>query len=342
MKLQSVKCKALSRIKDIALSDSYVIGCSGKRAVILDHRLELLDTVEQLDYVYSARMSPDEQKLLLISTGNRFYLRDIAARQTTPVTVKAPYNHNLEGRGCWSFDGTALYIPVTHSQTLHSALRRYAADAPNQYEDFLAGEYQLIDIQRLDRRQIYVLIGKRMSDRNVCFIYYDGSTFTAYPLADTGTTVVFSSYPDESTGNITLFTSRGYCTYTAEGTLLQVHGHPYAVPTEVSFSEVFETHFGADSPEMEHIRRICEAGGLEHVPVPDRIQQIEPSPDGRYIYLASQSGFYLMDAGSRALLARVPEEYGVQKITQLAPDLLALTTWHGVRLYRIVEEKKKK
>ena len=73
MKFQKVKCKSLSYAKEIFVSDSYIIGCTGKKANILDKQFNLLQTIEGLDYVYSAEMSPDEKELLLVSNGNKFY-----------------------------------------------------------------------------------------------------------------------------------------------------------------------------------------------------------------------------------------------------------------------------
>ena len=74
MKFQRVKCKEILYAKEIFVSKSYIITCTGKKANILDKKFNLLQTIEGLDYVYSAEMSLDEKELLLISNGNKFYL----------------------------------------------------------------------------------------------------------------------------------------------------------------------------------------------------------------------------------------------------------------------------
>jgi hypothetical protein len=53
--------------------------------------------------------------------------------------------------------------------------------------------------------------------------------------------------------------------------------------------------------------------------------------------LASESGFYLIDASTGNLLASVPEKYGVQNFEELAPGLIAIATWSGVKLYRFCD-----
>ena len=126
MKLERIKCKPLERAKDLFVSRSYIIGCTGQKAAIMDRQLNLIHTVEGLEYVYSAEVSPDETKLLLISNGNKFYVVDMHTFEKTRITVKAPYNYNLEGRGCWSFDGKSVWIVVQRSTGyINSTLRRY-------------------------------------------------------------------------------------------------------------------------------------------------------------------------------------------------------------------------
>ena len=90
MKLERIKCKPLERAKNLYISQSYIIGCTGQKAAIMDKQLNLIHTVEGLEYVYSAEVSPDETKLLLISNGNKFYIVDLHTFEKTQITVKSP------------------------------------------------------------------------------------------------------------------------------------------------------------------------------------------------------------------------------------------------------------
>ena len=57
----------------------------------------------------------------------------------------------------------------------------------------------------------------------------------------------------------------------------------------------------------------------------------------QHLYLASDSGFYLLDAATEQVLATVPERFGVHQVAELAPDLLALSTWTGTKLYQMIQ-----
>ena len=70
----------------------------------------------------------------------------------------------------------------------------------------------------------------------------------------------------------------------------------------------------------------------------DTITKYARSQCGRYIFMSTNAGFYLLDAATKQLLAHIPEEYGVQNFEQLEPDVIALATWGGVRLYRMIDE----
>lgn len=300
MKLERIKCKHLTRAWDITVAPHYLAACTGRRAVILSRELELLHTVEKLDYVYAAKFSPDEGKLLLISNGNKFYILDMETKSLEKLTVRAPYDYNLEGRGCWTFDGGDFFIPVEHSKSLNSTLRRYRADDLTKFEDFLPLRYCLTGIHRLERSRTYLLLGLDRTDGCQCLIYFDGAVSTCRKLADTESMVIFDSDVDEGTGTVTLYTNRECRRYSADGTLLEII-HPPADPD-------------------------------------DHIQKYALSPCGKYRFYGTKRGFYLTDVKTGELLAHVPEEYGVQNVTPIAPDVIALSTWSGVKLYRITEE----
>lgn len=300
MKLERIKCKHLSRAWDITVSRNYLAACTGRRAVILNREPELLHTVEGLDYVYSAVFSPDETKLLLIANGNKFYILDMASKQLDKLTLRAPYNYNLEGRGCWSFDGGHLLIPVQHSGSLNSTLRVYRADDLTKFEDFLPQRYNLTGIRRLEKRKTYLLIAQDRTDDRRYLLFFDGESVTARVLEDSGNMVVFGCDVDEGAQIVTLYTNPQCRRYRFDGSLAEVVPPPLA-------------------PD-------------------DPIQKYTLSPCGKYRFFGTKKGFTLTDAKTGGILAHIPEEYGVQNVTPIAPDIIALSTWSGVKLYRMTEE----
>lgn len=338
MRLERIKCKHLNHAWDITVSDSYIIACTGRRALVLDRKYQLVQSFDGLDYVYAARVSPDEKQLLLISNGNKFYVADLESGQMRRNTIRAPYNCNLEGYGCWSHDAAALLIPVMNSKTRTCALRRYDADDLTRYQDFLTKEYHLSKIHRLGDGKTYLLTGRDRHEAKLkeTFLYFDGSSFTCCPLEDY--LVVLDSEVDLHTGVVTLYSTDDCFRYTAEGKKMETLRHPRAKTGKVSFSDVFANMF-ADQPDaMAEIRNQCEALGLEHVDTKDAITKYAFSACGRFHYVASKSGFYIADARTAEILAHVPEEYGVQNFEWVEPDVIALATWGGVKLYRVIED----
>ena len=336
MKLERIKCKHFVHAQNIHLSPSYLVGCTGKRAVVLDREYELVQNIDGLDYVYEVDFTRDEQEILLISTGNKFYIADLKTGNKQRVTVKTPYNDNLEGRGCWSHDGKSVLMLVTNSKNLQGALRIYQKDDLAKYEDLLAGQYQLLRIHRLGDGKTYLIIGR--NDDGNRFIYYDGSDFTHYPLADTEDQIVFNSEVDPQTGVVTIYSIEACYRYTPEGKLIQTILHPSAKDEEVPLSIEVSPAVMEIPGITEALNQLFDELGVEDMNSAgseDMVHKYGRSACGRYLCMASESGFYVMDAETSEILAEVPEEYGVRNFEWVADDVVALATWGGVKLYRL-------
>jgi len=93
-----------------------------------------------------------------------------------------------------------------------------------------------------------------------------------------------------------------------------------------------------DAEKQKLLKEMSASLGLENVPAPDRITKYGTSSCGKYMYLASNSGFYLMDASTDVILASVPEAYGVQNFEELALGMIAISTWTGTKLYKFCDE----
>jgi hypothetical protein len=339
MKLERIKCKPLERAKNLFVSQSYIIGCTGQKAAIMDKQLNLIHTVEGLEYVYSAEVSPDETKVLLISNGNWFYIVDMHTFEKTRITVKAPYNHNLEGRGCWSFDGKAVGIPVQRSLGyLNSTLRRYCVQDFTIYEDHLADKYYLDGISRIDTNNTYFLTGfNRQENDRAYFIYFDGAAFREVPLEPSMNMIAPTATVDMEKGVVTLSSITGCRQFTLDGKMVNTISHPSPKGKTLHASDVFMHLFDGNTEKQKHLKEVSASLGLEHISAPDYITKYELSSCGKYIYLASESGFYLIDASTGDILASVPEKYGVQNFEELAQGAIAIGTWSGVKLYQFFD-----
>lgn len=180
----------LKNVKDIFFSKNYIVACTGHKAIIMDKELNVINEIGNLYYVYKADISCDEKWLLLISTSNIFYLLSLEDMSMTKYTVKAPYNENLEGKGCFSFDSKHIYIIATKdtkrdTQRFVSVIRRYSVDDMSSYfeTDYsVQEEYLLHSITPIKELNKYLIRGFKMYSDS--FMFFDGEKFESHIIKD--------------------------------------------------------------------------------------------------------------------------------------------------------------
>lgn len=184
MRLELFECKHLRHAWDVSVSSSYIVGCTGPKAIILNRQCQYIKTIDGLDHVYKAYVSPDEKQLLLVSTGNRFFVADIASGETRKVSIRSPFNQNLEGRGCWSHDGKHIYIPVVRSGSLNSTLRRYRFDDLSIDAEYLQDEYWIQFLWPLPKTNGYFMVVRNRKDGHNAFIQMQDEHLEIIPLKE--------------------------------------------------------------------------------------------------------------------------------------------------------------
>lgn len=335
MKFQRVKCKALLYAKEIFVSKSYIITCTGKKANILDKKFHLLQTIEGLDYVYSAEMSPDEKELLLISNGNKFYVVNIETGCKRKMVVKAPYNDNIEGHGCWSFDGKYIYIVVMNSKNLLSTIRRYNAANLEIYEDFLVEKYVLHKISKTHEYGTYLILGYSRDNEMSYLFFFNGDNCIEYLLENT------KNYPihgiDLNEKYLLAYEGEECRMYSFEGKILGTLCHPTPKLKKISFSSVFNFPDLVEDASDE-LRCLCEKLDLENIKVDDRITKIADSKNGDFKFISSNSGFYVINKKTGECVVEHQEEYGVQNFVEFEDGLIAINAFCNIKLYRISVE----
>lgn len=121
--------------------------------------------------------------------------------------------------------------------------------------------------------------------------------------------------------------------FTSDGKAIKTISHPNPKEKTLRASDSF-IHLYDGDPEKQN--RLKETSlGLEYITAPDYITKYQRSSCGRYFYLASKSGLHILDAVTEDILATVTEEFGVQNFEELAPGLIAIATWSGVKLYKL-------
>lgn len=304
MKLQRIQCPHLVHAGDITVSSSYIIGCTGRRAMILDRQYNLLQTIEGLDYAYRAHLSPDEKQLLLISTLNKFWVTDLASGTTRKVTIRAPFNSNLELEGCWSHDGQHIYIPALRSKNIYNTLRRYRASDLTVEAEFLQDQYLIGELHPLKNENAYFMIGWNREAWRSAFILMKEDAFDIIEM-EKGLSFSSRGIVLEEKLEILLPTGKDYRRYSLDGKLLEIIPHPFV------------------SGEWDY----------QHL-----ITKYALSACGKYIFMSTNSGFYVLNAATKQLLASIPEQFGVHNFEQTEPGVIAVAAWGGVKLYRIIEE----
>ncbi len=337
MKLKQIKCQHFARAKTVFVFPSYIVACTGQKAVLLDRQYNLIHAFENLDYVYSADISPDESKLLLVSNGNKFYIADLSTFEVKRHTVRAPMNYNIQGCGCWSFDSQFVYICVASSNsTICSTLRRFNASDLTDYTDFIPGKYLFQHILRLEENKNYFLMGANRQDGSRhYFIYFDGSTSLEIPLEEDALGCYLQF--DEKNGVVTIAATDACRQYTKLGKLIRKFEHPAPVQKNRTFSDVFTPLFAGNEEFEEKVHDITAAFGLDRIAFKDDIKQYTVSSCGKYLYMASASGFYVLNKDGNKVLASVSEKFGATNFTELEPGLIAVANMSTVKLYKICE-----
>lgn len=263
MKLERIKCKLLDRAWDISVSPSLIIGCTGSRAIVLNRQYQHLQTINGLDHVYKAHISPDEEHVLLVSTKNKFYIADLVSGEKRSVLIRAPYNGNLEGRGCWSHDGKNVYIPVVHSGSLNGTLRRYRFDLLTVEAELLQDKYIISFLCPLAKDEGCRMVCRDRNKGKSCFVDMKDGQCTVRTM-DEGD-LLFNSYGcrhEEKRDEMWLGTREEYRCYDRSGRIRERKRNPFS------------------------------SGD----PYRDTINQYAASSCGKYAFMATNAGFYIIDA----------------------------------------------
>ncbi len=285
------------------MSFSLIIGCTGSRAVVLNRQYQHLQTIDGLDHVYKAHISPDEKQALLVSTKNKFYVADLVSGEKRQVLVRTPFNANLEGRGCWSRDGKHVYIPFIHSGSLNGTLRRYRVDQVAVEEEYLQDQYIIGFLLPLTQAEGCRMVCRDRNTGKNCFVDMKDGQCTVQTI-DEGRFLLncYGCRPDEKHDEIWLGTRDEYRCYDRSGII------------------------------REKIRNPFSSGDAYR----DMINQYAVSFCRKYAFMATNAGFYVTDAAMKQLLAHIPEEHGVHHFKQLEEDVIAAATLHGVRICRML------
>lgn len=343
MKNNAVEFKEIKSVfprysKSFYFSEKYAVFCTGKTAIICDKKMNVIQKIEKLDYVYSALASPDEKYLLLISNSNKFYVVNMNDFSVTKQIVRGKYDYNLEGRGCWSFDGNRIYIPVYNVDSGTSALRCYDHLQNFSSIDLLEEKYWLHSITPVINLKKYLLMGTQRrnfdGDDPLSMIWFDGNSFEQYPIdIKVYNDIARKTEYDTATDTVILYGLNKTVRFDIYGKYIEEIPVPEEGKRTFSFSDVFKNVLSDN--DLKSITDLSNSYGMENVTVNDRINKICLSSDEKTLYVGTHMGLFAIDAKTQEIIAKKPID-DIQDIKELYPGSIVVSTYSTVKLFQLV------
>lgn len=312
MYIEKQKYPFLRQTKCAAMSKNFLVFSTGQRIIICNRHFDILHEIENLKYAYHVYISPDESRLLAISSSNLFYLIDLKTFDVVSTRIKPPYNANLEGRGCWMEDSQSFLIVCENLHTFRSAIRKYQANDVSLYETVLPEEYWITSILYVKEKHSYLIVGmdrlKAMTDQPDAWflMWYNGLSFEKYPFSGNPGEIFEIDY-DKKENVIRARGNFQYYTFNDRGEMLP----------EFQFSEDNNLEInGTAFPIKEKINIICS--------IPNTDMCAVGTSNAFYVYGKNQS-----------LIGKIRESYGVQEINVISEDTVIYATWSGIRVIKI-------
>lgn len=329
MKLAPIKCEAVTGAsRGVYLSHSYIVCCRGTSVFVLEREtLRLLKKVTGVDHIKNASVSPDEKWVLITATNDAFYILSLADFSIARYSISdGSVNCGNTVKGCWSFDGKAVFVTVdySHSDSVFSSLRRYSfngrLDERLNHTDLIKDRFYFRALTAVPEIKRYLLLGDdRSKDRGSdTLIVSDGESFEEYPIFGVD-------------GNAGM-----------SGIVYDTQTHRIMLSGILGISEVFEAKDGAirrlsalESAvpnESDTYNAVLAAAGCDAVEVNDVIR----SANGELYYVSAKNGLTAVSANAYAVSAPVRIRNGVLKTVEFGDRYLGVATLDGVRVYELI------
>ncbi len=319
MKLTQIPCEGIKKAKKLLITKEYYIALSGQRVTFMDHSFNIIKVLEKFSYAYDGYVSPDEKYLLLVPTNSKhFYLISL---ETLDVIKRVQIKNGMEtheGRGCWSLDGRYMTLLVRNPHTFAAEVRLYDVNNPSFYTiaDISATGFHMWNILTVPEHNAYYILATsrrnewtnspdpnivliKCTDAGQDVIEIEGQTELPYYLEH-----------NPKTDRFTVCTLKNIFTCAADGKNVSV------------IDTGNENFFGATPFAL----------------IPYVVKHIVASKNGKWVFMASTSGFDIFDKKTGEVLLYKEYEFGATRITEIEENLIAVAFYHGsMRLFRIEE-----
>ncbi len=319
MKLTQIPCEGIKKAKNILITQKYYIALSGQRVTFMNHSFETVKILEKFSYAYNGYVSPDEKYLLLIPTNSKhFYLVSL---ETLEIVERIQLKNKMitqEGCGCWSPDGRYMILIVRNPDTTAYEVRLYDLNNPTFYTiaDLTATGFHMWNILTVpEHNAYYVLATSRRNewtnspDKSIALIKCTDGGHEIIEIEEQNQLPYFLEH-NPRTDRFTVYTFDNVFTCGSDGKNVSVidTGH--------------ENFFGLTPFAL----------------FPYTVKHIVASKNGKWVFMASTSGFDIFDKKTGEVILYKEYEYGATRIVEIEENLIAIAFYHGsMRLFRIEE-----
>lgn len=310
MKAVTIPNEHLKNAKQFITTKSYLIALTGTNVLVLTHKMELVKKIEGFRNAYDGFLSPDETRLLILSTKMMFWMLSLESLEILwKSKLKEPRLVFAEGVGAWSIDGTRFYLIVQNIEKMKHWIRCYQADDPSNYLDKTLWKTP---------RLIYSMV--RIS------------TEASYAFLSQDLMEYFQDSPERAL----------ILTVWKEGQLTEQKLSSKEIPMKMEYQAnmgklVIYTTIGAFSCNLDGSKErdillgdeseAGQGGGL--LKAENAIRQIARSGNGKYVFVASEIGFEIFDFKSGESLFFREYGWGVDNFTEIAPNVVGVCKYGG-------------
>lgn len=333
MKTIEINSNLFSRSKKIIISKKFIISLTGSAAIIADKKFNVLKKITGLSYVYEGQISPDEKTLLLISNGNCFYIISLDSFEI--IKKQVIRDSSMEGNGFWSFKGDAVIVVGTNNKTLISFVRSYNVFDYSFKESNLDNKYTFISSTSVQKLNKHLIIGYNRKDDNAVYIlWYDETEFKEYKINNYNDTISNIEY------NIFL---NVIVVYGQQSTILcdnygnQKKDISLFEPEAITFTalDLFPENI-FDIQQQNIIKNLSSHLELEGSSIFESINKIYWASNSKNIYIATTKKIFVFNISENEIVYSKNISYGVQDIIEIEKNIIAISTWNGVKTYKLV------
>lgn len=173
IKVKKIKHPFLLNAKNCVVSQNFIVTFTGTKANIFNKQLMLLKSITNLKYIYHGYISPDETKILLVSTTNLFYIFSLDTFECLKKhSFKDRFNYNLEGRGAWDFDDKTFFVCACDKYLLHPCLMYFSLEQEEPIKQIEFPEYSFQSVCKIEEAKKFLFAGVNHKDNHRNYLFY--------------------------------------------------------------------------------------------------------------------------------------------------------------------------